>query len=203
MRLRFAIAIVALSLAAFGLAPVAHASFPGANGKIAFVRSGDIWAMNPDGSGQVNLTNDTPVQNSPAWSADGNRIAFDQDDGSNTNTYWMLADGSNRVLADDDDPYIVNRLEPAWSPAGDRIVIHNNVQDFLMTPDGTLVSGPIGGTYDPDWSADGQFISMESNQGKFCEFRRDLLVQRPDGTNFSRITSYPCDSIFTVIGNTW
>jgi hypothetical protein len=63
-------------------APPAHATFPGANGKIAFVRAGDIWTMNPDGTNQVNLTNDSAAQRSPAWSADGSKLAFTQPDGS-------------------------------------------------------------------------------------------------------------------------
>ena len=79
----------------------AQASFPGANGKIAFVRAGDIWTMDPDGTNQVNLTNDAPVQNNPAWSADGNRIAFDQNVATAAlATGWARCSptGANRTL---------------------------------------------------------------------------------------------------------
>lgn len=49
--------------------------------KIAFVRDGDIWIMNPDGSGQEKLTK-TGKARSPSWSPDGTNIAFfdDSDD---------------------------------------------------------------------------------------------------------------------------
>lgn len=50
----------------------ARAAFPGQNGKIAFVSNRDgndeIYAMNPDGSGQVNLTNlDSASDLDPDW----------------------------------------------------------------------------------------------------------------------------------------
>src|SRR5438552_16915659 len=69
----------------------AQATFPGANGKIAFVRGNDVWTMNPDGSSQVDITN-TPSasEDSPAWSADGKRIAYVRD-----RAIWtMNADGT-------------------------------------------------------------------------------------------------------------
>ena len=124
------------------LAPAAHATFPGANGKIAFVRSGDIWTMNADGTGQVNLTNDAAVQGSPAWSPDGNKIAYDQAGPNSSFTLWtMLADGSNRTQAN----VVFNQMvDPAWSPDGTRIVFTNNVALFTMNPDGTGTFGPIG-----------------------------------------------------------
>ena len=89
-------------IAAFVLPASAQATFPGANGKIAFVRGGDIWTMNPDGTSQVNVTNDAPAQSNPSWSADGNKIAFDQVDNPGGVHVWsMFADGTGRLMADD------------------------------------------------------------------------------------------------------
>src|SRR5215211_250353 len=82
-------------LAALGVLVVAatypaEAAFPGQNGKIAFV-SGEvltlpdgnldlhnleIYTMNTNGQGVDRLTNDTQVDREPAWSPDGNKIAF-------------------------------------------------------------------------------------------------------------------------------
>ena len=75
---------VALALAASLLltqAQNALAAFPGQNGKIAFVSTRDgnneIYTMNPDGSGQTNITNNKAVDEAPAFSPDGKKIAFE------------------------------------------------------------------------------------------------------------------------------
>src|SRR3954447_22172523 len=118
--------VLALALL-LGVPATAHATFPGDNGKIAFARGGDIWTMNPDGSGQVNLTNDASTQGSPAWSPDGTRIAFEE-----AGKIWtMKADGTDRVLSDDGGA-IVNRRDPAYSPDMTKIVFTNGAALFTM-----------------------------------------------------------------------
>jgi Tol biopolymer transport system component len=75
--MRKPVMVMVALLSALVVPSSAHASFPGANGKIAFDRGGDIWTMNPDGTNQVNLTNDAATQADASWSPDGNKIAFD------------------------------------------------------------------------------------------------------------------------------
>ena len=43
--------------------------------------SKDIWVINTDGSGLLQLTGDQGAEENPAWSPDGTRIAYDSDDG--------------------------------------------------------------------------------------------------------------------------
>jgi len=88
----------------------AEATSPGFNGKIAFERSEDILVINPDGTGIVNLTNSPEREVDPAWSPDGQRIAF------SVGGLWVMdADGSNQTQLTD------SGQEPAWHPDGTKI----------------------------------------------------------------------------------
>ena len=70
----------------------------------------EIYAMNADGSGKVNLTNDPADDFTPSWSPDGTKIAFARwDGGSGAEVYVMNADGTGQTNltnnpADDSDP---------------------------------------------------------------------------------------------------
>jgi TolB protein len=84
--------------------------------KLAFVswRSGnaDVWVVNRDGTGLLNLTNHRADDGAPTWSPDGGRIAFtsDRETGGTPLLYVMNASGAGvqsltRVRAD----------RPTWS----------------------------------------------------------------------------------------
>src|SRR4029450_7196974 len=94
-------ALIAAAVLVFPAA--AEATFPGANGKIAFERDNDIWTMNPDGSGQVNLTNTASArETSPNWSADGTEIAFARD-----GAIWIMnagGSGQSQIVPPPNDP---------------------------------------------------------------------------------------------------
>src|SRR3954452_21429852 len=110
--------------------------------RIAFLRAdvGDIFAMNLDGSGLVNLTNDPEGQETDvAWSPDGTRIAYTRTGctrGTNEGgvcIYVMNADGTGQTLltpeenypeCPDNAPGYAHRRhseQPSWSPDGTRI----------------------------------------------------------------------------------
>src|SRR5262245_46854751 len=69
-RLVVAIVITALGLAA--ASPQTLATFPGKNGRLAFASDGngnfDIHAMNPDGSGDLDIADISAFDVEPAWS---------------------------------------------------------------------------------------------------------------------------------------
>ena len=86
MKLRQTSLIAGGVLAAAIAAAPAHATFPGANGSIAFDSDRDapgeqldIFTMRPNGSHPVNLTNNWAMDQQPNWSPDGRKIAFASD----------------------------------------------------------------------------------------------------------------------------
>src|SRR5436189_5311614 len=112
-RLRFLVLLAAAvaALAAIGAAS-AGATFPGPNGRIAFSDyvSGQIYAVNPDGSALRQLTRTKPSRGAdfPSWSPNGKKILFSRfrndlpDNNDNSRIWIMNADGANkRKLADD------------------------------------------------------------------------------------------------------
>ena len=76
----------------------AHAAFPGANGKFAFVSNrdgnGEIYTMNADGTGADQHHQQPGSDVDPAWSPDGTKIAFTTNRDGNDEIYVMNADGT-------------------------------------------------------------------------------------------------------------
>lgn len=132
--------------------------------KIAFQRytsgsgvgfGNEVFLMNADGSGQVNLTDNVNSINDgrPSFSPDGSRIAFD----SNRNDgrfelYTMKLDGSDitRVTNASGD-----KQNPAWAPSGGRIAWGNG-SGLGITPiaAGPLVTVSSQSESNPHWQVD-------------------------------------------------
>jgi dipeptidyl aminopeptidase/acylaminoacyl peptidase len=99
------------------LAPV-----PGLPGRFAFVsdRDGDydIYAMNPDRTELLQLTNAPGDDLTPLWAPDGSRIAFAANRGTDVDIYTINADGTGeaRITGGPGE-----ELLGAWSPDGTQI----------------------------------------------------------------------------------
>lgn len=74
----------------------------------------DIWTMNPDGSGKVNLTNDNGTgEIQPAFSPDGTKIVFVSNENSSNLELWtMNSDGSAATRLTND---AVRQDNPDWA----------------------------------------------------------------------------------------
>ena len=169
-------AVVCLLLSA----PVAQAAFPGANGKLVFERSGDVWTANPDGSEATQLTSGAATDTGPRWSPDGKKIAFlRQTTGPFNLAIWVMnADGSNPAqILDCSDLPVTDCVvgEPAWSPDGSEIAWGFDDHCgwgglWIADADGTNPgdAGCPGDRVnsDPAWSPDGEVIAIISNLGE-------------------------------------
>src|SRR5713226_4282001 len=102
-RTRLIPSLMALSLLVGVLlqATPALATYPGKNGKIAFSTDfgpdPQIFTVNPDGSGQTQITSDADGHaTNPDWSPDGSKIVFQGDATGAWEIYVMNPDGSDR-----------------------------------------------------------------------------------------------------------
>ena len=169
MRIRIVRAVVVAALSALWLATPARASFPGADGRIAFAHRTpngvEISTMAPDGSDRRMLTRRS-ISRDPAWSADGARIAFVRSDaGAPQELLSMSAEGADvRRLSRD------VRLEawPAWSPDGRRIALvtegrrrEYEIATVRADGGGWRRLTRHSGSSDPDWSPDGSRIAFD------------------------------------------
>ena len=162
--------------------------FPGNNGRLAFVSDASIQTRNPDGTGLQPLVD---YGFFPAWSPDGNKLAFISPVTGNNNVYVINADGTGttQLTFNTGD---VGVTSPAWSPDGSKIAFQNDLDGkiYVMDSDGTDVT-PLTSTADgfnagPSWSPNGAKIAfMTTRHGGYPE----IYVMNADGTNQTRLTN--------------
>jgi Tol biopolymer transport system component len=189
------------------LAGPAHAAFPGRNGKIAFVSvpsngaNTDIFTVNPDGSGQTNLTQSTEGDAAPAWSADGRKIAFVRYlpafGPTASHIYVMDADGSGQT---DVTPLSQKQNGPlTWSPDGSRLafirtdscdtfdcILSLNTINANGTGE-TLLTGNARSMTGPSWTADGAWIVFNAFYWETTDTDAVIYKIRPDGTGLTKV----------------
>ena len=128
----------------------------------------DIYVIGVDGQGFRRLTDEFWSGFSPAFSPDGERIAFVSMDGSFYHIFAVGADGDNRVRLTRKQEH---HGEPAWSVSGRRIAYTVSEENgpstiHLMTSDGHYVKrlSVVDGAndYQPDIRSFGLAVSPAS-----------------------------------------
>ena len=124
----------------------------------------DIYIMNPDGTGRVNLTRHDAKDSEPTWSPSGRHILFTSDRDGVRDLYRMNADGTNvRKVFEK----WANRTNPAWSSDGRQIAYFRGDQEaiYIASIDGANEKRLVKGWH-PTWSPDGTeiaFVSLGEN----------------------------------------
>lgn len=174
-----------------------------ADGRVAFMSFRDggwnIFKMNADGSGVVDLTNtkDPTVNFEPTWSPDGSEVVYMRQDAVNGQDLWRVgADGSNPE--DLTNSPGIQETSAEFSPDGTEIAYvssgpnpccdtgYNN-DIWAMDANGSNQTPLTETDYpqqnvSPTWSPDGTkiaFSTFESKEGKENGFH----VMDSDGTN--------------------
>ena len=153
----------------------------------------DIWVVRDDGTGARNLTADLPaelVRGEPAWSPDGQWIAFTQ---SNTNPasrgggLWVMRvnGGSKRQLTDHPDDGFDSH--PSWSPDGQRIVFARDGLAIVTVATGDVARLTLPGVVRaPAWSPDGRHIAFARHTTEPGLGAWDIYTVHPDGSDMRR-----------------
>lgn len=168
--------------------------------KIAFGRGpegrSDIFVMNRDGSGLINLTHSPGDDYDAMWSRDGKRIAFTSHRTGDDETYIMNADGSGvrrvtRSRGEDENP--------SWLDSK-RLVISSvrkgqkKPQIYVVTiATGRAVRLTNNALYNlwPQVSPNGRWIAF--TRSKYQWGSGDIVVMGPDGRHAKAITPASSD----------
>jgi Tol biopolymer transport system component len=131
----------------------------------------DIYKLDLDSGELQRLASDPHTELAPAWSPDGNHIAFARGAYTGRVIAIMDPDGSNVKLLTD-SAYFSDH--PTWSPDGERIAFMRFESDdgsgsgsgtydlWVMNADGSSQTWLADSAENPEWSPDGTSIVFES-----------------------------------------
>jgi TolB protein len=165
----------------------------------------EVFAIAPDGSRLVNLTNSWADDVAPVWSPDGRRVAFvsfrDTVAGKSGlgpgSIYVMDFDaltGQSRGNVMPVTGKVTNDGWPTWSPDGRRIAFHSdrsgNWDVWVISLDDSgltnVTDHPDDDRY-PAWSPDGQSIAFTSDR----DGDQDVWLMNVDGSNPVNLSNTP------------
>ena len=146
----------------------------------------EIYVMDADGS-ERRLTHAAAADYDPAFSPDGQQIAFTSERDGNSEIYVMDADGSGETQLTQN-----GGSGPAFSPDGQQIAFTSerdgNSEIYLMDADGS------GETQLTQNGGSGTAFSPDGRQIAFTSYRDgnwEIYVMDADGSDVRRLTNHP------------
>jgi Tol biopolymer transport system component len=178
---RRALATLLAAACCFGAAAApASAAFPGANGRIAFVRPGrGIWTVNADGSGRTRVSpSDAPgagCDSDPSFSPSGLVLVFQACDPERhaTAVATMTPAGLDRRTVIGSSSSVPSPQTPTFAPDGRRVAFAAGASAatrlFAIRLDGRKRRRLDQVGYSPSWSRTaGLAFTVPLNQRRFC-----------------------------------
>lgn len=167
-------------------------------------RDGDyaLFGMNRDGGNQGRISDEQGDPSSPqglrfqvepAWSPDGQQIAFASSREGSLDVFVMDADGSNTLrLTSTKD----NDGHPTWSPDGKRIAFHRSDGHlYVMQADGSAarrVTTTLAPEAEPAWSPDGRWLAYQQRTPGTPI--REIWLVSPEGGEARQLTKLDAQS---------
>ena len=179
----------------------AHATFPGKNGRIAFIQGVDVYTMNPDGGDVRQLTALTDDNSAfwENWSPDAKQLVFSEFPAPDFfGQLWLMnADGSNQHLLLNDPGF--DDEAPSFAPDGSHIIFSRcgpldgefPCAIYRVQVDGTGLRQvtPVRielGDFEPVYSPDGGTIAFDSfGRGGVLGA---IYLMNPDGSSIRKLT---------------
>jgi TolB protein len=140
-----------------------------------------------DGENPLTMVSSNEPIISPAWSPEGNKIAYVSFEKKKPIIYVQSLSGQRTVLAS----FKGNNSAPAWSPDGNRLAIvltyGANSQVYTINADGSSLKRITKGNAidtEPTWSSDAKWIYFTSDRGG----RPQIYKVSADGGDAQRVT---------------
>lgn len=166
------------------------------------VNHSDLVLLSPEGEVLAQLTNhrgqrriqDSDWARLPAWSPDGERIAYAADVRTYDLALWSIApDGSAPRQLFQAGDYGGGIDRPTWAPSGAELAVaafrRGEVSQIEVVTPTTgryrVITRAPNGAYDPAWSPTGEWIAYVARDG----VRHDIWLVRPDGGEPVQVTS--------------